>query len=79
MIYEQRLKVHISKQVYESPEDGHRSGPKHVVEVIIHIKPQILLRTEVYKKVFDRCKELYEKTPWMHPDGESTGLDCRTL
>jgi hypothetical protein len=38
--------------IYESPEDGHRLGPKHVVEVI-HIKPQILLRTEVYKKVFD--------------------------
>jgi hypothetical protein len=35
--------------IYESPEDGHRTGPKHVEEVI-HIKPQILLRTEVYKK-----------------------------
>jgi hypothetical protein len=35
--------------IYESPEDGHRSGPKHVVEVI-HIKLQILLRTEVCKK-----------------------------
>jgi hypothetical protein len=38
--------------IYESPEDGHRSGPKHVVEVI-HVKLQILLRTEVCKKVFD--------------------------
>jgi hypothetical protein len=28
--------------VFLSPEDGHRSGPKHVVEVI-HIKLQILL------------------------------------
>jgi hypothetical protein len=36
--------------IYELPEDGHRSGPKHVVEVI-HIKPQKLLRTEVYKSV----------------------------
>jgi hypothetical protein len=35
--------------MYESPEYGHRSGPKHVVEVI-HIKLQILLRTEVCKK-----------------------------
>jgi hypothetical protein len=39
--------------IYESPEDGHRSGPKHVMEVT-HIKPQILLRTEIYKKVFDK-------------------------
>jgi hypothetical protein len=35
--------------IYESPEDGHWSGPKHVVEVI-HIKLQILLQTEVCKK-----------------------------
>jgi hypothetical protein len=35
--------------IYESPEDGHQSGPKHVVEVI-HSKLQILLRTEVWKK-----------------------------
>jgi hypothetical protein len=35
--------------IYESPEDGHRSGLKHVVEVI-HIKLQILLWTEVEKK-----------------------------
>jgi hypothetical protein len=36
--------------ITSSPEDGHRSGPKHVMEVIIHIKLQILLRTEVCKK-----------------------------
>jgi hypothetical protein len=35
--------------IYESTEDGQRSGLKLVVEVI-HIKQQILLRTEVYKK-----------------------------
>jgi hypothetical protein len=33
----------------ESLEDGHRSGPKHVVEVI-YIKLKILVRTEVCKK-----------------------------
>jgi hypothetical protein len=36
-------------KIYESPEDGHRSGPKHVMEVI-HIKLEILLRMEVWKK-----------------------------
>jgi hypothetical protein len=45
--------IHTQKKkmfcIYESPEDGHRSGPKHVVEVI-HIKLQILLRMEVLKK-----------------------------
>jgi hypothetical protein len=35
--------------IYESPEDGHRSGPKYVVEVI-HITLQILLWMEVCKK-----------------------------
>jgi hypothetical protein len=35
--------------IYESPEDGHRSRPKHVLEVI-RIKLQILLRTEDWKK-----------------------------
>jgi hypothetical protein len=35
--------------IYESLEDGHLSGPKHVVEVI-HIKLQILLLTEAWKK-----------------------------